>query len=215
MEFVVGNKKFTDYNEAQAYEKTLREKEAEAQKQAELDAKKEAYIDEITNQMEFCVVDFDNKRMTSPRPRLIFAFMTETAKNKSDFVTMANAYIEEACERRFYINKDGSYGKYYNISFLTAKSKGYDEMNSVACGAVLDYLLNNGHAFSTSGKFIPVDEELGVMFFDLTWVDKDECDGCQGCSCKGYDCSTGEEISYDDLPDEVKAVANLLGRLFG
>lgn len=165
--------------------------------------------------MEFCVVDFDNKRMTSPRPRLIFAFMTETSKNKSDFVTMANAYIEEACERRFYINKDGSYGKYYNISFLTAKSKGYDEMNSIACGAVLDYLLNNGHAFSTSGKFIPVDEELGVMFFDITGVDKDECDGCQSCNCKGYDCSTGEEVSFDDLPDEVKAVANLLGRLFG
>ena len=213
MEFTVNGKKFTDYNEAKAYEDSLKQKEAEAKRQADLNAKKEIYFDEVVNRMNFCVVNYDNEKMSSPRPCLIFAFMTETPKNKSEFVTMANAYIEEACEKHYYVEPDGSYGEYYTVSFPTSKSKGFDEMNDVVCGAVLDYLLNNGHAFSTEGKFISVNEELGVMFYDLTGVEKQESKGCP--NCKGYNCSTGEELSYEDLPTEIKNILNLLGRFVG
>lgn len=204
MEFTVNGKKFTDYNEAKAYEESLKQKEAEAKRQEQLNAKKEVYTDEIVNLMNFCVVDFDNEKMTSPRPRLIFAFMAKS-KNKSDFATMANAYIESACEKRFYVEENGDYGEYYSVSFPSVKSKAYDELNGVACGAVLDYLLNNGHKPSVIGKFIPVNEELGVMFYDLVGVD-DIHNNCSDCK---------EDMSYDDLPDEVKSALEFIARMLG
>lgn len=214
MEFTVNGKKFTDYNEAKAYEDSLKQKEAEAKRQADLNAQRELYFDEVVNKMNFCVVNFDNDVIKSPAPSVVFAFMTDTAKNKSEFVTMANAYIEETCEKRFYVNEDGSYGEYYTISFINSKSKDYDEISEMTCGAVIDYLLNNGHAFSTSGNLISVNEDYAVMFYDLTGVVKqEEKKSCSGC--RGYNCSAGEELSYEDLPAEVKNILNLLGRFIG
>ena len=206
MKFTVNGKEFTDYNEAKAYEESLAKKEAEAKKQKELDEKKALYLDEVTNKMNFCVVNFDNELITSPTPNIVFAFMTDTPKSKSDFVTMANAYVEDVCPKRFYINEeDGSYGEYFSIAFPSVKSKGYTELNGCVCGAVVDYLLNHGHAFSTSGNLIKIDDDLSVMFYDLTGVDAQD----------SKDCSTDKNIIDDEMPDEVKYAVNfILDRLF-
>lgn len=208
MEFTVNDKKFTDYNEAKAYEDSLKQKEAEAKKQKALEEQKELYFDEVVNKMSFCVVNFDNEKITSPTHSVVFAFMTDTPKNKSDFVTMANAYIEEACEKRFYVDEDGSYGEYYSIAFPTVKSKGYDELSSCVCGSIIDYLLNHGHAFSTSGNLIKIDKDLSVMFYDLTGVDKQNNKTCDNCSVK-------KNCDYDELPDDIKVALDFIGRLFG
>lgn len=213
MEFTVGNKKFTNYNEAKAYEDSLKQKEAEAKRQADLDARKEMYFDEVVNHMNFCVVNFDNEKINSPAPSMVFAFMTDTPKNKSEFVTMANAYIEEVCEKRYYVDTDGSYGEYYTISFINSKSKDYDEISEMTCGAIIDFLLNYGHAFSTSGHIIPVNEDYAVMFFDLTGVDKQESKGCSDCGCCNHS-KAEKEVIYDELPDEVKSALDFIGRLF-
>lgn len=207
MEFTVNDKKFTDYNEALAYENSLKQKKAEAKKQKELEEQKELYFDEVVNKMNFCVVSFDNEKITSSTPSVVFAFMTDTPKSKSDFVTMANAYIEETCEKRFYVDEDGSYGEYYSIAFPTVKSKGYDELSSCVCGSIVDYLLNHGHAFSTSGNLIKIDKDLSVMFYDLTGVDKQDNKTCDGCS-------VGKNGICDELPDEVKVALDFIGRLF-
>ena len=213
MEFTVNGKKFTDYNEAKAYEDSLKQKEVEAKRQADLNAKKEIYFDEVVNRMNFCVVNFDNEKINSPTPTMVFAFMTDTPKNKSEFVTMANAYIEEVCAKRYYVAEAGSYGEYYSIAFPTVKSKGYDELSSCVCGSIIDYLLNHGHVFSTSGNLIKIDKDLSVMFYDLTGVDKQEEKTCSGCDCCNHS-KAEKEVSYDELPDEVKSTLDFIGRLF-
>lgn len=213
MEFTtVDGKKFTDYNEAKAHEAKIAQAKAKAEEEKKLQQQKDEYMTDVTENMNFCVVDFNMEVMNSPSEKVIFAIVTDNPVSKAEFATLANAYVEECCGRHYIVDtSDGEITECYRKYFPTIKSKDFDTMQELACTSVIDYLINNGYPAKGSTNLEKIDDEYSVMFVNLSNKGVAEEHTCKGCG----KCGQAKDTEEDEIPEEVKEVFDFLRHLFG
>lgn len=153
MKFIVGNKEFTDYNEAQAYEKTLEEEKANRSKVLAEAIEKNIHIikykDNETNSVKYLAVGVDSNGVSSgyssfPK-NIAYAMLEENNGSRYTYKTI-NGYIKVT--ERWVIEK------------ITT-----EELNSVRLD-IYHYLISQKRF---AGKVVVLGKNHNIEFYDMLY----------------------------------------------